>query len=206
MEAAFATPNNPLAVLRPTKTPKIYSLEEYLRREEKAVERHEYLNGIISKIPMARGKHNEITANTVTAIKNALKNSPKKYRVFSGQQKIFLPKLNYGLYPDALVICESPIYYDQNEVLLLNPIAIVEVLSRSTRNYDRSEKFVEYKTLPSFKEYILIDQDTAKVETRFREDTNLWRDTFYSQNDEKVLLKSLDCSILMSDIYENIEF
>ena len=206
MDPATAFQINPLAVLKTPREPKAHSLEAYLRREETATERHEYFDGIIKKVPMARGKHNEITANTVAAIKNAVKNLDKKFRVFSGQQKIYLPKLNFGLYPDALVICESPIYWDKNEVLLTNPVAIVEVLSRSTRSYDRVEKFAEYKTLPSFKEYILIEQDIPEIETRFREEPDLWRVTTFSKLGGEVFLKSLGCSVSMADIYENIVF
>ncbi len=197
---------NPLAVLKPTKQPRRYTLEEYLRREEKSLERHEYYDGTIIRVPMARGTHNIIVMNIGSALKFALKAQSKKYIVFGGTQKVYLPPLNYGLYPDALVVCEKPLYWDDNEVLLINPVLIVEVLSKSTSAYDRGDKFSEYKTLPSFKEYVLIEQTECRVESRFREEPDLWRETVVAEPNGKILLKSIGCSLSLADVYENIEF
>jgi Uma2 family endonuclease len=195
---------NPLAVLVPQKTPRDYTLAEYLRREERATELHEYYDGNIIKLPMARGPHNEIVGNMTAALKAAIKGAPKTFRLFTGQQLVYLPALNYGLYPDVLVVCEAPKYWDNNQVLLINPILIVEVLSKSTKKYDRTEKFGEYKTLPSFQEYVLIDPNKCHIESRFREEPNLWRDTYSTKLEESLYLKSLGCSLDLVDIYENI--
>jgi Uma2 family endonuclease len=203
MEAVL---HNPRAVIKPIREPKLYTLGEYLIREEKSQERHDYFDGEIKRIPMARGPHNEIAVNVTTAIKIALKSLDTIYRVFNSNQNIYLPKLNYGLYPDAVVICEEPEYHDANQLLLLNPLVIVEVLSRSTGKYDRGDKFREYTTAPSFKEYILIEQDFCHVESRFREERNLWRDTIVENMEASIELKSIGCSIALSDIYEHIVF
>jgi Uma2 family endonuclease len=197
---------NSLAVLTPEKEPRRYTLAEYLRREERSQELHEYYNGIITKLPMARGPHNEIVANIIFALKNSFKSQKTKYRVFSAQQLVYLPELNYSLYPDVLVVVEEPQYWDNNEVLLINPILIVEVLSKSTKKYDRGAKFVEYKTLESFKEYVLIDPNSCHIETHFREEPNLWRDNKYTDLSGSLHLKSVDCSVDLSDIYANIVF
>jgi len=199
-----ATQKNPLAVLKPTKPPRRYTLEEYLRREERSQERHEYFDGIIVPVPMAKGPHNIITANIIVALGNALKAADKDYTLFTNSQKVYLPSLNFGLYPDALVISESPVYWDDNEVLLINPLLIVEVLSRSTRGYDRSEKFSEYKTLPTFCEYVLIEQTRYMVETRFREEPDLWREKTYMDLNDRIVLRSIGCSVALADIYRKI--
>jgi Uma2 family endonuclease len=203
MEAVL---HNPLAVIKPIREPKLYTLGEYLIREEKSQERHDYFDGEIKRIPMARGPHNEICMNIAWALKDAFKAQNKTYRLFNANQNIYLPKLNYGLYPDAVVVCEEPEYHDANQLLLLNPLLIVEVLSRSTGKYDRGDKFREYTTAPSFKEYILIEQDFCHVESRFREERNLWRDTIVEDMDASIELKSIGCSIALSDIYEHIVF
>jgi Uma2 family endonuclease len=88
--------------------------------------------------------------------------------------------------------------------LLINPIVIIEILSKSPKKYDRTEKFTEYKTLPSFQEYVLIDSSKCHVETRFKEEPNLWRDTIVTDLSASIYLKSIDCSIALSDIYEDI--
>ena len=197
---------NPLAVLKPVRESRYYTLSEYLRREEHSRELHEYYNGIITKLPMALGPHNIISANMATVLNMAFMAENKNYIVFNSQQLVYLPELNFSLYPDVLVVCETPQYYDKNEVLLINPVLIVEVLSRSTGKYDRTTKFDEYKTLDSFQEYVLINQKKCLVETRFKEEPDLWREKRYTEMSDSVLLKSLDCSINMQMIYRNVQF
>jgi Uma2 family endonuclease len=206
----FAT-DMPLAVLshvtETPKEPRLYTLEEYLRREEKSTELHEYYNGIITKLPMARVPHNTITANMtaeLTLAARAAKAANKKYFVMAGQQLVYLPKLNFGLYPDILVVSETPQCFDKNEVLLINPLLIVEVLSKSTKKYDRTEKFDEYRTLDSFREYVLIDQKRCHIELRYRETPDTWRYTEVTDMQGSIFLKSLGCSILVANIYDNI--
>ena len=196
----------PLATFKPKPKPRLYTLGEYLHREERAVEKHEYYNGQIIRLPVARGTHNEIAMNIATAIKFAVKSLPKRYRIFSSDQKIYLPTLNFGLYPDVLVVCEKPEYWDNNEILMTNPVLIVEVLSKSTKSYDRGDKFLEYKTLPSFMEYVLIEQTKYSAETFYREEPNLWRNNIVTDPTGTLSLQSLGCSIQMADIYEHIEF
>jgi Uma2 family endonuclease len=199
----------PLAVLSPPKViekePRTYTLAEYLRREEDSKELHEYYNGIITKLPMARGPHNDITVNISAALKFALRQTGKTYFVRGGQQLVYLPKLNYGLYPDALVVSETPQYFDKNEVLLINPLLIIEVLSKGTKKYDRTEKFAEYRTLDSFREYVLIDQKRCHIEIRYRETPDTWRYTEVTDVTTSIVLKSIGCSIAVADIYDNIK-
>jgi Uma2 family endonuclease len=115
-----------------------------------------------------------------------------------------MPALNLGVYPDVLVITDTPKYWDDNQVLLINPIVIVEVLSKSTKKHDRTSKFVDYKTLESFREYVLIDQNKCYVETYYKEKQNVWQGTDYKDINGSIYLKSLDCTIAIADIYENI--
>jgi Uma2 family endonuclease len=203
------TTDMPLAVLDPVrespKMPRLYTLTEYLRREEDSAELHEYYDGIITKLPMARGPHNDITVNVSTSLKYKLKETGKTYFVRGGQQLVYLPKLNFGLYPDALVVSETPQYFDKNEVLLINPILIVEVLSKSTKKYDRTEKFDEYRTLDSFREYVLIDQKRCHIELRYRETPDTWRYSEVTDMQGSIALKSLGLSIAVADIYDNIK-
>lgn len=195
---------NPLAELKAAKKTRHYSLEEYLQKEERANERHEYFDGIIIPKPMAKGPHNIIAMNMGTALNNAIEAAQKNYTVFGSNQKVYLPQLNIGLYPDVLVVCETPQYWDDNEVLLINPVLIVEVLSKSTRKNDRGNKLREYKTLASFQEYVLIEQDKCHIETSFREEVDLWRDTVVRDIQASLVLKSIGCSINVERIYRKV--
>jgi Uma2 family endonuclease len=186
--------------------PKSYSLEEYLRREERSVDKHEFYDGKILKMPNAKFKHNLIVTNTSYAIKTALRLASKKLLVVGDGQKIYIESENISVYPDGIVICDKPEYYDNQEYLITNPVVVIEVLSRSTQAYDRSTKFDLYKNLPSFKEYILIDSRKCSVETRFREETDLWRIRTETNMANNFTLNALGISIGLMDVYENIEF
>ena len=199
--------SNPLVVLEtPRKEPRRYTLAQYLRREERSKELNEYYDGIITKLPVKNGPHNEMITNIGTAIKLSSKATNPEYRVRIARQIVYLPELNFSLYPDVLVVSETPQYFDNNQVLLTNPVVIVEVLSKSTKKYDRTTKFDEYKTLDSFREYVLIDQKKCHVKTHYREEPGLWRETDYKDINAVLFLKSLNCSVALMDIYDNIVF
>lgn len=198
---------NPLAVLAvEKKMPRHYTLAEYLRREENSSEKHEYYDGIIKKVPIARTPHNLIITNVSTALDTVFENQNKDFYVMSNSQLVYLPGLNFSLYPDVLVVAENLMHFDTNQVLLINPILIVAVLSRSTRSYDRKQKFEEYKTLDSFKEYVLVDQNNCFVETRFRKRPHTWVENQYTSLNDSVVLNSVGCSIDVAKIYRRIVF
>ncbi len=196
---------NPLAVLKPIKEPRRYTLSEYLKKLENSEELYEYYDGIITKLPMARIPHNQISTNFSTALNNVIEASGKDYRVLSGQQAVYLPALNTSVFPDILVVTDKPLVWDNNQVLLINPILVIEVLSKGTSRYDRKDKFTKYKTLESLREYVLVDQKVCHVESRFREEPHLWRDTIIKDVSSAIHLKSIDCTIDIQKIYKHIE-
>jgi Uma2 family endonuclease len=102
------TSANPLAVLTPEKEPRRYTLAQYLHREERSQELHEYFDGLIIKKTMAREPHNFIGMNIGAVLKNAIKTKDKKYLVSGLQQLVYLPILNFSLYPDVIVIAKNP--------------------------------------------------------------------------------------------------
>lgn len=155
-------------------------------------------------MPFAKLPHNIITANIIEAIGNAIDRSGKDYLVASGGQKIYFSELNVGVYPDALAVCEKPEFYDSEQLLLTNPVLVVEVLSKSTRAYDYKGKFELYKTLPSFREYVLTEQSSVHVETRFQAGPQLWRDFTETNIDTELPLDALGFSITLKDIYKKV--
>jgi Uma2 family endonuclease len=185
---------------------KEYTLWEYLVREERAKDKHEFYNGTIVKTPNTKFNHNLIASNVLHYLRNALHGNEKKYIVLGDGQKVYIEVENVAVYPDALVIFEQPIFYQNRQDLLLNPLLIVEVLSRKTSLYDRTAKFDLYQAIPSFKEYILINHQKVSIETRFREANDLWRITNHNAENQTVQLKSLQVNLNISDIYENVVF
>ncbi len=188
------------------KTERSYSLREYLEKEEKSFYKHEFHNGKIILMAGGKAKHSEIATNMSHAIKLAIKPLPKKFRVYNSDLKIYIESADKALYPDALVICEEPEYWEDREDLIVNPLLIVEVLSKSTDKYDRSNKFFLYETLPSFKEYVLIEQNNPLVESWFRETPSSWAKSKETNLVNSIFLRSLGISVPLADIYENIRF
>lgn len=187
-------------------TTKIFTLEEYLRREERAVHKHEFYNGQIIRMAGGKARHNEIAMNIGSAIKYVVRPLPLKYRVYNSDQKIYLETEKFGVYPDAVVVCEEPEFWQGREDLIINPLLIVEVASRSTAQYDRKGKFELYRQLTSFKEYILVQQKTASVESWFRIEPNTWNIDTVKDLSASIVLRSLGISIPLSEVYENIVF
>ena len=192
--------------MKPFREPKVHTFEEYLRREEKSVEKHEFYNGKIIKMPGGTAKHSEIAANIITSLKTVIRPLPRNFRVYTSDLKIRIESVDTGVYPDALVVCQEPIYWQNRHDVIINPLLIVEVLSPSTKNYDRLGKFELYKQLPSFQEYVLVNADKYAVETRFQEEPDLWRSRYTFDVNEKIVLNSLGVAISMADIYDNIAF
>ena len=191
-------------IFKSEKTPRLYTLEEYLRREEHTIDKHEFYNGQIIKMANSKFYHNLIIHNITRVLGNILLNS--SYFVLGDSQKVYIEAENAAVYPDAIVICEKPEFYKGMESMLVNPLVVIEILSKSTAKYDQTDKFSLYKLLPSFKEYVLIDSRKPAVETRFQVEKGLWRFTNYTEPTTSINLQSIGISILMEDIYKKIEF
>ena len=120
---------------------KKYSIEEYLYMEDRSVEKHEFYNGRIIKMPGAKPVHNLIATNIATQLNVELEKKTATYFVLNSDTKIHIPRLNSFVYPDAVVVCETIELYPGSETVITNPLLIVEVLSPSTEGYDLKEKF-----------------------------------------------------------------
>lgn len=202
MSYMFTTTIAPKKTIR---KPKSYTLAEYLDKEEMAVNKHQFFNGKIQQMAGAKFKHNQISTNTTFAFKSAIKPLEKKFLVLNSDQKIYIASENIALYPDALVISEKPEFHEGREDLITNPLLIVEVLSKSTQGYNRGEKFMLYQRCPSFQEYILIEQETLKVESWCRIKENTWERTFETDRSKSLAIRSIGVELSLEDGYADVE-
>jgi Uma2 family endonuclease len=184
--------------------PRYYTPEEYLKLEEKAEFRSEYHNGEI--IPMTGGSlnHNRIAINLVTALKVALKG--KGYEPFINDLRVWLARYSRYVYPDVLVIAGQPTLHENRNDTVTNPLMAVEVLSKSTGNYDQGEKFRYYRSIPELQEYVLIDQYKIHVEQFTKTPEGKWLLTEYESSDAVLTMSSFDFQISLSDIYDGVVF
>lgn len=182
---------------------KQYSIQEYLDMEAKSDAKHEYHDGWI--VAMAGGvpEHDQIATNTSTALNIILRD--KDCIVYGSNLKVAIDAKNKMVYPDGMVICGEAEMYKNQKDAIINPMLVIEVLSPSTERYDRSGKFRLYKSLPSFKEYMLIAVDTPLVETFYREEENYWHIASAVGLDKSIYLKSIDFNIQLADIYLKVK-
>jgi len=185
---------------------KNYTIKEYLSLEDASVEKHEFYNGKIIKMSRAKPNHNLIAANIITALNNALEKNEKEYFVLTSDSKIYNPRLNSFLYPDAVVICENIELYPGSSTVITNPLLIVEVLSPSTEEHNRTGKFYDYKLIPSFKEYVLVWQTIPSVTASYKIADRTWQDTEAEGLDSSIYLQSINCSIDLKKVYRGIKF
>ena len=181
-----------------------YSFAEYLQLEETAAYKNEYQDGEI--VPMTGGTtdHNKIALNFAAYLKFALKG--QKYNIFIGDVKLWIAQYRQATYPDVMLIEGEPIYYETGKTTITNPRLIVEVLSKSTQNYDQGDKFLYYRSLPEFQEYILISQSRPYVMQYNKTQENKWLLTEYEGENASLSLTSVNFALSFQEIYEGVTF
>lgn len=183
-----------------------YSIEEYFALEAAAKEKLEYFDGKIRPMPGGTPLHNEIALKTGALLLALVKQLEKKYKVYNSDMKIWVGRLRHFVYPDAVVVCEKPELYPGRKDIITNPLLVVEVLSPGTEDYDRNDKFLEYRTIPSFREYVCLRQDAIEGVAFYREQEGLWRE-FNAYGQEGILpLRSLGAELRLGEVYEGVEF
>lgn len=174
--------------------------EEYLSGELESDIRHEYYDGQVFAMAGAGEKHNIISLNLATALRQKSRGTP--CRTFMADMKVFIPELNRYYYPDILLACDPD---DDHEYYKEHPCLIIEVLSPSTENIDRREKLHTYQRIPSLREYILVSQEKMEIEL-YRRGEKHWQYFLMNETTDTLHLDCLDLDIDMPSIYEDIEF
>lgn len=179
---------------------KSYSIEEYLDMENEAQDKHEYYKGEIFAMSGAGARHNIIAVNIIISLGNSLKG--KACQPFGSDMRIHIPENTLFTYPDISIICGDIIAPKEDENTATNPTAIIEILSPSTRNYDRGVKFMLYRAIPTLKDYILIEAESIHAEHFAINKEGLWQLKEYSNVDDEITLESLNVKLLLEDIYD----
>ena len=181
-----------------------YSPEEYLELEVALGDRHEYINGQIILMTGGLPNHNQIAGNLYATLNFALRR--KSYQAFMTDQRLWIPQRRIYTYPDVMAVASPLELQEGRKDTLTNPILIAEVLSKSTQSYDRVGKFAAYRTIPSFQEYILIDQHSVQVNQYIKKESNEWVFRAYEAESDVLALASVPCEISLADLYDKVEF
>jgi Uma2 family endonuclease len=176
------------------------SIEDYLRMEKESPVKHEYYKGEVFAMAGAGARHNIISINLVVAVANKLKGKP--CQPYGSDMRVHIPENTLFTYPDLSIICGDIIPSPQDADTATLPSVIIEILSPSTKQYDKSIKFQLYPQIPSLKQYILIDSESIHVESFEINERNHWELTEYKELSENVVLPSIGVFVEMADIYD----
>ncbi len=177
---------------------------EYLEFERNSDIKHEYYRGEVFAMAGASPNHNRLTLALSHFLFTHLSGSGCE--AFGGDQLVEVEKLDTAFFPDISVVCGESQFTDDSLPALLNPILIIEVLSSSTEAYDRGKKFQLYRQLDSLQEYVLVAQDSARIECFYLNENDIWELTDAVGLESSVTLKSIDCTLNLADIYANVVF
>jgi len=175
--------------------------------EETNLERHEYCNGEIITMPGGSEAHSAIASNLLIYLGFLLRDTD--FRLYNSDLRVWIPDYQCGTYTDLMMINGAPEFNGDRNDEILNPLLIVEVLSRSTEAYDRGEKFRKYRSLTSFCEYLLVSQTEPYVEQYHNLDRNSndrWQWQVHSQLEQAIVLHSVNVELPLTEIYRRIHF
>ena len=179
------------------------SLEEYLEREQESEERHEFVDGwLIDMTAAASWSHSAITSNIDRELGLQLKGTD--CRTASRDIIVPFPGTDRSAYPDLVVVCGGPELDPERSDRLYNPRVVFEVLSPSTMDYDRGEKFARYRRIDTLQEYLLVAQDAPHVEHYVRQDDASWRFTETDGLDATIMLPSAEAELPLAEVYLDV--
>jgi len=190
--------------MQPQEKKRFYTTEEYLNLEDRAKFKSEYYQGEIFSMAGASLNHNQIVVNLCIACGNQLKNIA--YRVFANDVKVWIPQANAYTYPDLLLLAEPPQFVEKRNDTVTNPLIIIEVLSDTTKDFDRSGKFELYRTLPSLQEYILVHQDKIQLEQFIKQSEKQWLMREYDAEETTLEFANVPVQVSLADIYAKVNF
>lgn len=179
------------------------SIQEYLSMEKDAEEKHEYYKGDVNCMAGATLQHDRIHINLSSSINPFLKGKPCD--IFSNDIRIHIPENTLFTYPDAFIVCEKPQLLENEFDTILNPSVIFEILSRSTRKYDKLEKFSLYRSISSFNEYILIDSEKIEIEQYVKNNDSTWTLTVYNNSEQTFIIQKIKMHLSLSDLYDGVD-
>lgn len=181
---------------------KYIGIEEYFAREDIAEHRSEYYCGDVFAMAGGTPNHNRITVNLTSRLSTQLRGGPCE--AFASDLRVQVKQDIHYTYPDVLVVCGELKLAEGRSDTIVNPVVIIEVLSESTKDYDRGTKFTAYRSIETLTDYILVDQNTVHIEYFSKESDGTWRLREYFSTEEVIEVKSIEAKLPAEGIYERV--
>ena len=181
------------------------SPEDYLRSERQSELKHEYIKGKIRAMAGAGYTHNLVCANLTIEIGSQLRG--KNCSVVGSDQRLQILSGSAFTYPDLTVVCGKPEFNEEKKPdTLLNPTLLVEVLSPTTGQYDRSDKFMLYRQVPSLRQYLTLDSLSVHAELYTLDGLGRWVLTETRDLAAVLDLASIGCQVPLAEAYAGVTF
>ncbi|MBF0226929.1 MAG: Uma2 family endonuclease [Desulfobacterales bacterium] len=187
------------------KNSKFYTQEEYFKIEEQEEFKSEYFEGEIFAMAGGTPNHNRIILNVAGSLNSEFKIKNKACESFASDVRVEIEQDKHYVYPDVFVICGDLEFAQNRRDTITNPILIVEVLSDSTKDYDRGSKFTSYRKIKTLKDYLLIDQKNIHIEYFFKQDSGIWGLKEYFSLTDTISLYSIQVDIVIKEIYNRVD-
>ncbi len=179
------------------------SPEDYLAAERVATEKHEYFDGRVSQRPSADRDHSVIATNLVLGLHEVLRQQGR--HLMGSDMRVRVLETGMYTYPDISIVCGEGTYQDDHVDVLLDPVAIVEVLSKSTEAYDRGLKFAHYQRIPSLHTYVLVSSMEPRVEVFERQEEG-WLLRSFEGVEATAALTRLGVALPLANVYYGVSF
>ena len=184
-----------------------YSVEEYLALDEageKEGKRYEFHDGEVFLVSDASIQHNQVLNAAASSLSYSLKGKP--CQILSSSQKVNVQKKSFYCYPDILAVCGKIETLGTVSNIITNPTVIIEILSASTQDYDRGEKFRLYRNIASLKEYICLSSLRISMEMYVRQPNDFWVLKEYNALTDSITIASLELQLSLGEVYEKVTF
>lgn len=178
-----------------------WTYEEYLVYEAGNPSRHEYYGGTIYAMSGGSREHNIIGGNIYISFRAQMRG--RSCMAYNSDMQVGFAGEEACFYPDVAAVCGEEQIQTYKGDRLLNPMVIVEVLSKTTENYDKKTKFETYQLIPSLTDYLLVRQDRTHVIHYWRQEDD-WPSTIYRELTDEIALPAIGCHLKLADIYEGI--
>lgn len=180
-----------------------FTVEEYLSLEQQAQTRSEFFQGELYAMTGGSLNHNRIVNNLARLLGSSLVGG--KCEVFTSDVRLHVQAHDLFTYPDVLVICGEPQLYKDRTDTVTDATLIAEVLSPKTEPYDRGPKSDFYRSLPSLKQILLVEQSSHGVYTSSRQDGDSWLSSHLPVREGLIELPAPGLSIAVEDLYERVK-
>ncbi|MBX2900007.1 MAG: Uma2 family endonuclease [Cyclobacteriaceae bacterium] len=175
--------------------------QEYLAFEEISEQKHEYFQGEVFAMAGASNQHNEVFTNLFGSLTSLLQGKP--CRPYGSDKRLMISQNTLYTYPDISIYCKPNLMFESTATISQEPTVVIEILSESTKDYDRGRKFKLYRDIPSLKEYILVDSEAIGIESFRLNSANHWELEEYKTIDQQLFISALGITISLRTIYEH---